>query len=660
MTLVKIIVAVLGALFVLIGSVIYKIGVSVIAKKIEKHFPDNPLYLLARPRLGAYLAELKFTLKAMPFIYRDLQTDVLNDFVDISHQSLDLDSLVERQYTLEPSIKYSGVELVDRLRNSRRVLFLGSAGIGKSTFQRHSAIKIIERQAEFINVREKPIPFFISLKLVDNSRPNPILNHLLERTPWLNKKTGLRTLIRLANKQRLFFFLDGYDEIQFTGTSGTNFVRDELNNMMRSDSFSPEQFVPKRPTVNDFYNSIANCRIWLTSRKEFFAQHRVKFGAVNRSVGVQALELRGIGDNRLKLIQNIFGRYRKVSGVAHLFSDRFFLQQIDGAADKELREMSENPLWLTVMCYTYARKVIDREDYRIEAASNFYELIMECRNLLLDDLDKYKVRELNEPDQVASNLDRNRYISDKVDFLYYFAAQLFCAEETIKTVFDVYYMEEQVRAYFDKHRGSANRSAILNSLSDRSDSNFAVQLINSGIFVLVDKIKAKELYDFPHRRFREVFAAEYFNSHGFSFLVNNLTKEGLSELLYVFFNRSRFQEDILNTLLEAFAQTPHDEYYRTLIANCLKAAPTNYDPTRSLRQFFQYCIEHNIEFRLPLDVLTNFRFDEDFGLICSKGFRDALVEQDDAALFLCASLLSKCERPRLQELSTALIPFLNL
>lgn len=204
MGLIEITVAVLVALVALIGSVIYKIGVSVLAKKIEKHLPDNPLHLLPRPRLASYLAELKSTLKAMPFIYKDLQTG-LNDFVDITHQSLDLDSLAERQYHGEPSIKYSGVELVDRLRSSRRILFLGSAGIGKSTFQRHSAIKIIERQAEFINDREKPIPFFISLKLVDNSRPNPILNHLLERTPWLNEKKGLRTLIRLANKQRLFF-----------------------------------------------------------------------------------------------------------------------------------------------------------------------------------------------------------------------------------------------------------------------------------------------------------------------------------------------------------------------------------------------------------------------------------------------------------------------
>lgn len=86
--------------------------------------------------LAVHRQELRNKLKEMPFIYKDIDTEVLCDFVDVNIQSLDLQGLREVSDS-------SLLSLEQRLQNRRKVLLLGNAGIGKTTYFRHTILCLL-------------------------------------------------------------------------------------------------------------------------------------------------------------------------------------------------------------------------------------------------------------------------------------------------------------------------------------------------------------------------------------------------------------------------------------------------------------------------------------------------------------------------------------
>lgn len=670
-----------------------------VSKKIKDKLPANMRGLIEGPSLQTYLKGLESALKGMPFIYRDLKEDVLNDFVDVTSQPIDLSTLKDKKSYFGAEVGYGELELNERLKRSKKVLFLGDAGLGKTTFQRYIILNIINDRANVkcLEPKENVIPFFVPLKIVDNSKPYPILRHLLEKCSLLSPETGLRTLVQYARQQRLFLFLDGYDEIQFIGgKQGQNFVRDELSIMLMSGNyFTLDSNVPDELKPEDFYESLASCRIWLSSRKQFYDDERHRLTPpppkgvkllskavmppetqpqlstalkANRQVGeyktpeLFALELRGIGNNRVRLVRNIFSRYKEIEEYKNLFSEKYFIDQIDEAPDKEISVMSNNPLWLTVMCYTYARKVIDKQDYRIQAASNFYDLVSECINLLLYDLDEDKARHLPDADRAGLLNTRNDFFPEKKAFLDYFASQLFIAEETTKAVFDKDYIISRALEFFESHREFVDSERILNGLRGDVTNNphFVDQLLFSGIFVIVDKQGDNTIYDFPHRRFREVLAAGHFHKYGYEPLILNLRKEGLSELLYVFFNRSSSQDEILGVLFDKLIEEPKSEYYTSLIKNCLKQSPPSYSPNRAIQKFLIKAIRADVPVALPVEISSCLKTDADFSDTLSDLFKESLGEEKLTSTMLCSYLLSRYDGSRLRELiSTTLVPSLE-
>ncbi len=148
------------------------------------------------------------------------------------------------------------------LRGHSRVLILGDAGIGEDYFERFSMLQLIDRPAKvrFLPYGGRYVPLFVPLKVIDNSKPHPIYRYIVKNVNYFSGSRGQRRLRDLALKGRLLICLDGYDEIALAAGE-TNFVRDEISSTLSVPTYNAAQ-------RGDL--PLAGCRIWLSSRKEFF------------------------------------------------------------------------------------------------------------------------------------------------------------------------------------------------------------------------------------------------------------------------------------------------------------------------------------------------------------------------------------------------------
>jgi len=122
--------------------------------------------------LSAHLSEIRTRLQKMPFIYRDLNTQVFIDFVSVRIETIDLETLKVRP------IERGRPSTDQRMRERHKALFLGNAGIGKTTFFRHTALTLAnKRHVQHFFPDEKIIPFYVPLKAVNNSHPHPIIKY---------------------------------------------------------------------------------------------------------------------------------------------------------------------------------------------------------------------------------------------------------------------------------------------------------------------------------------------------------------------------------------------------------------------------------------------------------------------------------------------------
>ena len=209
--------------------------------------------------------------------------------------------------------------------------------------------------------------------------------------------------------------------------------------------------------------------------------------------------------------------------------------------DSEMSKLSFNPLFLTIMCYSYVKKCHEEGSSDVQLDDSFYELIMTCVRLLLRDIDETKARDLPKAQQKALLKRRNTYLEEKEAFLKFFSYILFLKHQQ---VFDLYYLKKGIVEFF-KVYNSKNVERIVKELDSYLTSypNFALQLIFCGVFVIVNVCDDTTYYDFPHRRFREVLACEYILRHGHYISILAYMNNGhLFEFISVFGNSPIFKE----------------------------------------------------------------------------------------------------------------------
>lgn len=620
-----------------IGQAIFKAVTSIVTKAVLSTAFERTKVVAERigpQTLRSHRRELSSALGRMPFIYKDLTTEVLRDFAEISTETVNL-------LTLEPVHEPSAhTTTLARIANKRKALFVGNAGIGKTTFFRYTVLSLLASRQGVVHFfpKEDLVPFYIPLKVIHNTRPFPVLSYILTNYRYASGPGGRRRLLQLAKKRRLFLLLDGYDETYVPPSNQTNFLLIELN-ILFTGKIPPYWLNTLNTTeFREIYDELRSCRIWLSSRREFYSLHSLellKDGITIGMLDVVAVGLKGL-HNRSLLATKIFDIYRNRNTALYGgLSEEVFLQDIDLAGDDDLSELSFSPLFLTVLCYIHAqgfgRPDKSRADYRQATMS---DLILTCIDLLLTDLDEERIRDvpLEWREVLSAEFKRRRllYSTEKREFLGFFANHILA---TNLQTFDVNVLSTVATDFFRKEYRSGYADEILRSLTStsmhKSAHTFIRQLLNQGFFILVPTPGAVRLYDFPHRRFREVLAAQYLNRPDrVSHVLENLGNPQYAEFVYVFFSVSQYQSQILEALLERADASEQGQSYGILATNCLHVRPKHYDPTPVLINWLRKRSVSQIAFRIPVRVLDYLLLSKETGIEFLEIYRRAINDGD--------------------------------
>jgi hypothetical protein len=523
-----------------------------------------------------YYAELRENLKRMPFIYRDLELEVLQDFAEI-----ELTRLVTETFLPKGKATFNVESTFDRLRTSRKILLVGQPGIGKTTLFRYCILSIVSRPpGRFaFSSSERIVPCYVPLKTIKGSDDAPIVQYLLKYNSYFSGSGGLKKLTRLARSRRLMLFLDGYDEIPIA--TGTERIRQEIEILFARRASKWGSAADRE--IRHFYESFEGCRVWLSTRREFFLANPIPIPS-----DASLFWSHGLAGQRAKLVGHIFQKYEAHS--PEFYRDKLdperFLQQLTEAAEGSILELSYNPLFLTIMCFVYVGELRDGRNAADIPRHGAFALIERCIDLLLFDIDEAKVRGLTSVQRDALLHRRAAYIPEKRAFLEYLAAESYFGQEFL---FSEASLRDHAKHFFSTISSSLRCEDILRGLeSDDATANLVIQIVYSGVLVGVDLRDGMSLYDFPHRRFKEVLACDLLNnSAGLARLRASVSQSHMAELIIFYSEQTEFGPQILSAVIEAMKSGDADQRLGALLADCLSRIVSIRDRRTAMRELVE-------------------------------------------------------------------------
>ncbi len=609
-------------------------------RKSEKILKKQRISFFPKRR---YFNSLKTLINKMPFIYKDIHLKTLDHYVDVGIKRLDLKTLLD----VDINKKQLGLSINDKVKAYDRAILLGNAGIGKTTFFRHTILEILAgKNVNYLGNTVGMIPIYISLKTVENIDKSPILNYIFNEIPFFSHQKGKKRFINYARERVLFLVLDGYDEIGFIGKGNTNYIRKELKFLMsyslnEIDSYDIEE------DYLEIYKFLFDNKVWLSSRKEFYHRNDLELNEHkdgNRGGEyLAAIGVLGLGNNRAKLIKKKFSIYKsKNEKFINLLDHECFLERIDKTYDNELIEFSNNPLFLTILIYLYVKQVEEKNTIDVSISSNLSEIVNKCLELLLIDLDVNKVLNINgEAKKLAFIQRKSDFKEEKREFLNFFAGRLY---EEKKNVFSDKFFFEEIESFFKKQSESEHRFTISQGIESKSLSNIGYQLIFSGIFVTASYSQNEPNYDFPHRRFRELLAASYFKKHNnINNLLDIIEDESLSELIVVTYNETEHHELIFKELLSKMTST-ENIYYSDVILSCIKRNKEGFNHNEIVTDAVIKSISSNKYYIGNKKILDVIRLNRTTKTLLLDNFNLNLSNGNLNSLNLICELLNKFDR----------------
>lgn len=572
-----------------------------------------------------YLRELHEQLKRMPFIYRDLELDVLQDAVTVELLRLNPSTL------LDSDASYSERDTFERLRDSRKVLLVGQAGIGKTTLFRYCILSLIVKGGARFRLpkKDRPTPCYVPLKAVSPSEKNPIVAYLLAHNPLFRGSGGLARLISMAHERKIMLFLDGYDEIPIV--AGTERIRDEIAALIARYPVSAPYGTDSQDS-RWFYAAFVGCRIWLSSRREFLLANPV---ALPDDISV--FWSQGVRGERVRLVTHIFSKYRE--HAPDFYSEKLdperFLQQLAVAADGSLDDLSRNPLFLTVMCFVYVGDLRENRDPSQIWHQGAYELIHRCIDLLLIDIDFAKVRGLTEVQRHALLHRRAAYRDEKREFLEYVSVESYFANEPLQTERS---LTERAMHFFSHESKDSTRHDILHGLSsDDATVNLVKQIIYSGVLVGVEYRHKQTLLDFPHRRFKEVLACRRLdNDLGLERLAESISQPYLAELIIVYVEQSSRAEELIKALINSLGTRDQSLRLGTLLLECLQRVSAQ-ARIRVMRHLSHSILREHRGKALPLQLIDYWPQHGSDAKTLTEAVKTALENRDES-LFAASAI----------------------
>ena len=524
-----------------------KLGIQVILRILAK---VDPRLLLARTQYKKRLVE---KLKEMPFLFKDMNLSALDDYVALDVLTISKGNAAR---TVSALPDFSGP--LPKFKAHPRALIFGDGGYGKTTLFRNLALRALEKKPwEKMFGKRGILPLYLPLKVVKTSSDFPIIDAIQALDPYFAGAKGLRRLLKLGNSGRLVLLLDGYDEMPYTGgfdhakreiefILANRFSHRNRNQSSADNAFNTSKFAST-------YYALRQARIYLASRFEFY-----EYSPIVASPDVQEWVVKGLEDRRIQLVERIFSRYRakSPSSSGNDLNAELFLQELARTGDKSVNDLSRSPLFLTVMCYIYAKNFASGGSNVFSLGAS--QLSKTCVRLLLEDLDKYKSRDASQSDRQAIMNRRAAYPEEKYLFLCYFAVKLYECE---RSFFDETFVIDQAKTFFSFEFDGSSTSEIVRGLdSDDAASNIVKQIIFSGIFVLVDKRDGVRYLDFPHRKFREALAVDYFSdTTRIDRLIAAISKKPYAELVLAFVEQSGQRQPVIDRLIKLVAEAaaPH-------------------------------------------------------------------------------------------------------
>ncbi len=604
------------------GYDILKTGVTTI---IPKSIPGT-LYHAKRK----YFKQLHGLLKEMPFIYKDIELEVLSNFQDISILRIPNQELILTT-TSNLDLNFQR-EKFDYFNEYKKILLVGNAGMGKSTLFRYIVLNILKKKKiRYLNFTKNYLPIFIPLKAINNQSKSPILSYILSEIDLFKNKKGKKRFQEFLKKEEIVLLLDGYDEIG--SASKQNFIQYELNILM-SGKLDKTELDSEKVDISyyEYYKGLFKCKTWLSTREEFYRLKPLQnfkeplrgstFGDIPKYFA--ALKIKGLDNNREAFAKSIFDKYKQRSKQFYeLLDEENFIEDIDTSNDKDLLDFSRTPLFLTILSYIYVEKIRISNQIITNWNMTLEELITECTKTLLNDIDEFKVRNLTHAKKIAFLRRRNKYQDEKTNFLQFFSYSLLSEKVS---VFDYTYLKTKALIFFDANGQKEINQEIQNSVSN--NPNILEQLLFSGLFTVAGLIQKEILYDFPHRRFREIYALQYLRKEKtFSAFIESINDSNLSEFVSLVYQYiPDLRDNIVEALITKLTVKETSVYTNNLLNYCIEkwGIPTNF-----INLFENNIINWIDDNKLPYISINNFKsinFSSSFILLLKSKLENVKIE----------------------------------
>lgn len=627
----------------------------------------------------AHRQEVREQLNTMPFIYSDLEGTLESDFVNMAYRFREA-LMIEISQEPYPYNWLPDVEAMEtrnreaardrdqanaHLHQTHRALFLGNAGIGKTTFLSRITLSLTDKEdteirRTFFAKELSVVPVFVPLKVLENSDPHPIFSYIFTHYRFFNGPKGMRVFQKLAAERRLLIVLDGYDEVYTSGGAENRVIRD----IEALFDARPDNLLHSRSNEDmiQLYHLMRRNDVWLSSRRDYYLANRLQcekreswrlFG----DPAITCIDLFGV-TSRIDLVRKIFDKHRAASQEAKdLLSEDAFFAYVDRTFDEEMVRLSYNPLFLTMMCYVYVKHLDSNGNVAHGELGTVRKIILQCVQLLLTDLDKYKVSKLQPRVKRSLEEKRGLYPAQKRAFLGYFAAQVEADTQRGRRAFTKSEIVEEARRYFLRHANRRAAQDILRGLDRDNASSIVNQLIKQELFVRMSARDAT-LYDFPHRRFREVLASTYLDTpKRIRRILENVHNPDQRELFLVLFAVTEKQADwLLEAILHRAEQPQSERYFVTLAAACIQARGSGYDPSAILQTWLKHVISSNRLQTVPTALLPHVSVSEAFCSWLTTELTHALNTGDAGRTAMAGAILQFLRPDVLPALVVELLP----
>lgn len=374
------------------------------------------------------------------------------------------------------------------ISSNNYIAILGKPGSGKSTFSQFMALTFAQEKAGDYKLKRKGVikkrfgtnewflPLFIPLReiskfLVENENEN-YENLIIEAFRQIILPSNIRNIfndsyiVYMLKNKKCLFLLDGLDEVQ----NGIEFnaVIKEINGIISrfpgNKVIVTSRYSGWRGGVGSFFNvfeiedlSDQEISTFIDSWYHAIEENRARISSKDESKVQQFLRIGETSEKANKLKQAL-------------------------SNTKSIRQIAENPLLLSIICFVHYNKTLPKERLR---------LYQDCNNLLLVQWDEEKGLAVD---------DTNLTLAHKEDIVQEIAFSLHTGkigddfgrkEANIEEIIPI--VEKKLKEF--------------KMDSTQSQSLFQKLIERSGIIVVTEKYTNK--YSFSHLTFQEFYTAEY-------------------------------------------------------------------------------------------------------------------------------------------------------